>query len=144
MDENKKRILQMLAEGKISVDEASRLLYLIGENGEAGGESKGKEKSGKASAKYLYVRVDPKEGHHAHPGRVNVRVPVGLIRAGMKLTALMPPQVADDVNKAMREKGVGFDVRNLKDEDIAQLIEALSDTEINVDSEEAVVHVYAE
>jgi hypothetical protein len=56
----------------------------------------------------------------------------------------MPPQVADDVNKAMKEKGVAFDVRNLKDEDIEQLIAALSDTEVNVDSEEAVVHVYAE
>jgi hypothetical protein len=73
-----------------------------------------------------------------------VRIPVTLIRAGMKLTSLMPPHVAEDVNKAMREKGVGFDVRNLKDEDIEQLVAALGETEVNVDSEQATVRIYAE
>ena len=34
MSENQKKILQMLAEGKISVDEAQRLLALIGAEGE--------------------------------------------------------------------------------------------------------------
>lgn len=144
MGESQKKILQMLAAGKISVDEASRLLQLMGEDASAGSEEKAKQRPDKASARYLYVRVDPKEGRGGHTGRVNVRVPVGLIRAGMKLTALMPPHVADNVNDAMKEKGISFDVRNLKDEDIEQLIAALSDTEVNVDNDEAVVHVYAE
>ena len=75
---------------------------------------------------------------------MNVRIPVSLVRAGMKLTALMPPHVADDVNRAFKEKGIGFDIRNIKDEYVEQLIVALSDTEINVDSDEATVRVYAE
>ena len=153
MGENQKKVLQMLAEGKISVDEASRLLSLVGGDGRAG-ESGGTSRSGKVNPKYLYVKVEPKEGHvgpsetvrHGphDTGKVNVRIPVSLIRAGMKLTSLMPPHVADDVNKAMREKGVGFDVRNLKDEDIEQLVTALGDTEVNVDSDEATVKIYAE
>ena len=145
----------MLAEGKISVDEASRLLSLAGERGDSGGEGKNTGNATKPQPKYLYVRVEPKEGHQPHgehwghgghgdPERVNVRIPVALIRAGMKLTALMPPQVADDVNKALKEKGMAFDIRNLKDEYIEQLVNALSDTEIDVDSEDAVVKVYAE
>ena len=145
MGENQKRILQMLAEGKISVEEASRLLSLVGEEQSTGGEEVAMKKD-KPAPKYLYVRVEPKEGHHLHAehGRVNVRIPVGLIRAGMKLKALIPPQVADDVNKAMKEKGIGFDIRNLKDEYIDELIGALSETEISVDSEEAEVRVHAE
>jgi hypothetical protein len=139
MGENQKRILQMLAEGKISVEEASRLLSLVGEGAAAAKEAK-------PTPKYLYVRVEPKEGQHrdTEHGRVNVRIPVGLIRAGMKLKALIPPQVADDVNKAMKEKGIGFDIRNLKDEYVDELIGALSETEINVDSQEAEVQIYAE
>ncbi|HEX9975977.1 MAG TPA: hypothetical protein VGA82_01885 [Dehalococcoidales bacterium] len=154
MSENQKRILQMLAEGKISVEEASRLLSLVEDEGGPGGEAAAVKKA-KPAPKYLYVRVEPKEGHHhdaeheghhslAEHGRVNVRIPVGLIRAGMKLKALIPPQVADDVNKAMKEKGIGFDILNLKDEYVDALISALSETEINVDSEEAEVRVYAE
>jgi hypothetical protein len=151
MGDSQKKILQLLAEGKVSVDEASRLLYLTGEGSRA--ERPAEESSSKADPKYLYVNVEPKEGHSDRgqrdrsfhdTGRVNVRIPVALIRAGMKLTSLVPPHVADDVNKAMSEKGIRFDLRNLKDQDIEQLIGALSETEINVDSDEATVRVYAQ
>jgi hypothetical protein len=152
MDENKKKILEMLAQGKISVDEASRLLALVGE--EANSKNKDNPvKSTKSNAKYLYVKVEPKEGREKHSGwgegrreteRVNVRIPISLIRAGMKLTALMPPQVADDINKAIKEKGMGFDIRNLKDESIEPLIDALGETEIEVDSDDALIKVYAQ
>ncbi len=155
MAENQKKILQMLAEGKITVDEASRLLSAIGADNDTG-EQKTDDHKAKGNPKYLYVRVEPKEGYvrtehwghgsgfHGETGRVNIRVPVSLIRSGMKLTALMPPQVADEVNKAMKEKGVAFDIRNIKDEYVEQLIGALGETEINVDSDEATVRVYAE
>ncbi len=147
MGENQKRILQMLAEGKVTVDEASRLLSLLDK--ESGGDAKNTDGTARPQPKYLYVKVEPKEGHvHSghwgEHGKVNIRVPVSLVKAGMKLSALMPPHVADDVNQALEEKGIKFDIRNLKDEYVQQLVEALSDTEINVDSEEATVKVYAE
>jgi hypothetical protein len=142
MGDNQKRILQMLAEGKLTVDEANRLLAALNE--EPGGETQGAEKPTKPKPKYLYVKVEPKEGHpHGEHGRVNVRVPVSLVRAGMKLSALMPPQVAEDVNRSIKGKGINFDIRNLKDEDIEHLISALAETEIDVDSDEATVHIYA-
>src|SRR5208283_5813719 len=122
MGENQKRILQMLAEGKITVEEASRLLSALGVEGDS--EFKETIKSAKPLAKYLYVRVEPKAGCESHDNpKVNVRVPVSLIRAGMKLSALIPPGVADDINKGLKEKGLGFDVRNLKDEYIEQLVD---------------------
>jgi hypothetical protein len=152
MGENQKKILQMVAEGKISVDEATRLLSLVTEGTDTAraSDSPGKPKS---APKYLYVKVDPKEsgrskswdGEGRKPAeRVNVRIPVALVRAGMKLTALMPPQVADEINKAIKDKGMGFDIRNLKDEYIEQLIGALQETDIEVDSEDAFVKVYAQ
>ena len=151
MGENQKRVLQMLAEGKISVDEASRLLSLVNDSPEPT-RAAGKKN---ANPRYLYVKVEPKEGYvpradkwgnaHHDPGKVNVRIPVSLVRAGMKMTSLIPPQAADDVNRALKEKGITFDVRNLKGDDmIEELIAALSDTEIDVDSEEATVRIHAE
>jgi hypothetical protein len=151
MSENQKRILQMLAEGKISVDEASRLLSLVRDGQETTQTSDRRSNN----PKYLYVKVEPKEGYvpradkwgnaHHDPGKVNVRIPVSLVRAGMKFTSLIPPQAADDVNRALKEKGIAFDVRNLKGDDmIEELIAALSDTEIDVDSEEATVRIHAE
>ncbi len=155
MAEEQKRILQMLAEGKITVDEASRLLQLVGERAKENEEAPASARPERSQPKFLYVKVEPKEGaarseSAGHEpgwrdhGRVNVRVPLALVRAGMKLTALMPPHVAEDVNRAMKDNGMAFDVRNLKDEDIERLITALGESEIAVENDEATVHVYAQ
>ncbi len=144
MSENQKKILQMLAEGKISVDEAQRLLSLTGADRDTRNESN--NTAPKSSPRYLHVVVEPKPGaapEHRH-GRVNVRVPFGLIRAGMKLATLIPPEAADKVNDAMKEKGMSFDMRHLKIEDIEELISALHDSEVNVDTDDETVRVYAE
>jgi hypothetical protein len=144
MSDNQKRILQMLAEGKISVEEATRLLALVDKD--TGVPDTGTLTGGlKPNPKYLYVRVEPKEGcKDSKPGRVNVRIPVGLIRAGMKLRGLIPDQAAENMNRAMKEKGFSFDIRDIKDADLEELINALTDTEINVDSAEAEVRIHAE
>ena len=134
MSENKKRILEMLAQNKISADDAYRLLSVI-DTGESGRESAQKEKTTvKEKAKYLRVTVlpTPDNEQSGNVDRVNVRVPMSLVRAGIKLTSLIPPEARDKVNGALREKGIDFDVRNLKPEDIEELIEALSDLEVDV------------
>ena len=134
MTENKKKILEMLSQNKISADDAYRLLNVI-ESEESGQENKSKtDIATKGKAKYLRVTVMP-EAENEHAGnvdRVNVRVPMSLIRAGIKLTSLIPPEARDKVNGALREKGIDFDVRNVKPEDIEELIEALSDLEVDV------------
>jgi len=144
MSENQKKILQMLAEGKISVAEAERLLSLI--TSASDNRSDANNTASKSTPRYLHVVVEPKPGAalgHRH-GRVNVRVPFGLIRAGMKLATLIPPDAADKVNDAMKEKGMSFDMRHLKTEDIEGLISALHDSEINLDTDDEIVKVYAE
>jgi hypothetical protein len=134
MSESKKKILEMLAQNKISTDDAYRLLNVI-ESEESGRESTSKaETTVKEKAKYLRVTVlpDSENEHSGNVDRVNVRVPMSLIRAGIKLTSLIPPEARDKVNGALREKGVDFDLRNVKPEGIEELIEALSDLEVDV------------
>jgi hypothetical protein len=136
MDENKKRVLEMLAQNKINADEAYRLLSALESEGSA---AEGTPKAGiaaKMKSKYLRVCVAP-GSEHEHGGksdRVNVRVPMALIRAGMKFTSLIPPEARDKVTGALREKGIDFDMRNLKPEDLDELLEALSDLEVDVAS----------
>ena len=134
MTENKKKILEMLEEKKISVDDAYRLLDLI-DSTESSEESMPKAESAvKVKPKYLRVTVlpDPANEQAQNVDRVNVRVPMSLIRAGIKLTSLIPPEARDKVNGALREKGIDFDVRSVKPEDIEELVEALSDLEVDV------------
>ena len=134
MTENQKKILEMLAEKKISVDDAYRLLNVI-DTEESGQEISPRAGTAvKAKPKYLRVTVlpDPANEHGPNVDRVNVRVPMSLIRAGIKLTSLIPPEARDKVNGALREKGIDFDVRHVKPEDIEELVGALSDLEVDV------------
>ena len=134
MTESRKKILEMLAEKKISVDDAYRLLNTI-DSAESGQGSTSKTgTAGKVKPKYLRVTVlpDAEHEHSQNVDRVNVRVPMSLIRAGIKLTSLIPVEARDKVNGALREKGIDFDVRNIKPEDIEELIGALSDLEVDV------------
>jgi hypothetical protein len=152
MSESQKKILEMLAEGKISVDDAHRLLSAVGAeeggHGDAGHRNTSHETaSGIATKvlsghKYLRVTVTPPEGgtddkgnlfHEGNVGRVNVRVPMSLIRAGIKLTSLIPSDALDKANSALREKGINFDVRNIKQEDVEELIDALGDMQIDIE-----------
>jgi hypothetical protein len=141
MSDNKKKILEMLAENKISADEAYRLLTALDTREEGqkdtSGENQPKSETGvKGKAKYLRVLVTPGEKHTdpGHTDRVNVRVPMSLIRAGIKLTALIPPEALDKANNALKEKGINFDVRNIKNEDIEDLIDAMGDMQVDVET----------
>jgi hypothetical protein len=146
MSEQKKKILEMLAKNKISADEAYRLINAI--DGDAGGQSNaGHDTAGpeyvgsrgpevKTKPKYLRVTVTAGENHPdpEHADKVNVRIPMSLVRAGIKLTSLIPPEALNKANDALRDKGINFDVRSIKPEDLEELIEALGDMQVDVQS----------
>ncbi len=134
MADNRKKILEMLEKKKISADEAYRLLSAVDAKEGVQEENEG-SKAPKANHKYLRVTITPGENQDSsdHPERVNVRVPMSLVRAGVKLTALIPPETLDKANKALHDKGINFDVRSIKPDDIEDLIEALGDMEIDIE-----------
>lgn len=136
MNDNQKKVLEMLSQNKISVEEAYRLLSLVEEGDE---KVENQTKTGtplKEKPKYLRVTVvpDPEKEERSDVDRVNVKVPMSLIHAGIKFTSLIPTEAREKVNGALQEKGIDFDVKNVKPEDIEQLIEALSDLEVDVQS----------
>jgi len=150
MSENRKKILQMLADGKINVDEAQRLLALVNSETEGENRTGSVGQKTKSAPRYMHVIVEPKpgvsreNGKHDHHGKVNVRVPFGLIRAGIKLATLIPSDAAEHVDKAFKEKGFSFNIRRLKEEDLEELVTALQDSEINVDTEYELIRINAE
>ncbi|OGO30358.1 MAG: hypothetical protein A2Z29_09875 [Chloroflexi bacterium RBG_16_56_11] len=141
MNETQKKILEMLAQNRINIDEACRLLSAV-EKEKPAGSPPGEEPGPKTRAKYLRVTVTPGEGptgngnlfQDGNVGRVNIRIPVSLIHAGLKLTALIPPQTYEKINASLKEKGINYDIRNLKPVDIEEIIEALGDMQIDVES----------
>lgn len=131
MDDQKK-ILEMLAQGRINVDQAERLLNALKE---------GKEEKKKVIPQYLHVNVDPKTDGG---DRVKVRVPFRLVRAGMKLATLIPSDIHGKLNDELKEKGVKIDLSQVNAENIDEFIQSLSDLKVDVNNESEQVKIYCE
>ena len=133
MNEERKKILEMLAEGKITAEEADRLLTAI--SGKKEDSTGNTEKS--ALPKYLRVMVEPGTSSH-NPDRVNIRVPLKLIRAGLKLASFIPKDAQGKVNEALHEKGIDADLTKIKPEDLEEIIRQLDDFSVDIEGEETV------
>jgi hypothetical protein len=97
----------------------------------------------KPRPKYLRVMVhDESKGNS--PTEVNVRIPMQLLRAGVRLTSLIPIQARDQVNDALREKGMQIDLTQIKPENLEELVDQLSDLTVDVDDKHAKVRVFCE
>ena len=73
-----------------------------------------------------------------------VRVPMQLLRAGVKLANLIPVQARDKVNVALREQGVQFDLNQIKPENLEEIIDQIGDLTVDVDDKNAKVKVFCE
>jgi Asp-tRNA(Asn)/Glu-tRNA(Gln) amidotransferase B subunit len=67
-----------------------------------------------------------------------------LLRAGVRLSSIIPPQARDEVNAAMRKQGIPFDINQLKPENLEELVEQLSELTVDVDQERTKVRIFCE
>jgi hypothetical protein len=143
MNENRRQILEMLAAGKITADEAERLLAALEPQATptmgsfAGSAAGAKETSatGKAHPQYLRVLVEADEDMTGMKGSttVNVRVPMQLLRAGVRLAGLIPKQAHDQLDQAFSRHGVPLTLSQIKPENLEELIDHLEDLTVDVD-----------
>ena len=132
MSEERMRILNMLANGKLSPEEADRLLQALS------APPADPSASGPKNPRFLRVKVTGNDN-------VDVRVPVGILRTGIKLTALIPPHAMRHIDAEMKERGIDFDLSHIKKEDIDDLISNLAELEVDVKSRNGdTVRVYCE
>ncbi|MDA2810330.1 hypothetical protein O4J56_06735 [Nocardiopsis sp. RSe5-2] len=131
MSEERRQILEMVAEQKIGADEAERLIAALDDGRPA------------ARPKYLRVLVDASDGGEGN-SRINVRVPLELLRAGVRLAALVPPHALARANAELDRAGVPIDLTELKPQDLEALIDHLGDVTVDVDDPDAKVQVYCE
>lgn len=126
MSEERKKILEMLAEGKISAEDAERLLDKISgsapEMMPASAAQSAETDPVRKKPRYLRILVE-------RPGseNVNIRVPLAFTRTGSRLLAVLPQHVSN----RLTEQGIDLAALSaLNDEDLAKALE-----ELNVDIE---------
>ncbi len=123
MDTEQRKVLDMLAEGKIAAADAERLLSKLVGSAEGVTTETPADATDSSPLKYLRVVIDSKGGD-----KVNVRVPLGLLRTGIKLSTMIPSVAGEKL------KASGVDLSHLANLSGDELIEELRDLKIEVDS----------
>jgi hypothetical protein len=144
MNENRRQILEMLAAGKITADEAEKLLAALEPDTrttarEPSGAGNGaKTATSNSHAKYLRVQVEADESMTGMKGptTVNVRVPMQLLRAGVRLASLIPKQAHEQFDEAMSRHGVPITLSQIKPENLEELVDHLEDLTVDVDGKD--------
>ncbi len=124
MSEERKRVLRMLQEGKISLDEAEDLLSSV--SYEVTGERSVDEKKGG----FLRIRIESEEQE-----KVNVNIPLSLARMALKV-------VPDKVKRELREGKHEIELEEIIDQ-LSLDMQRQKIVDIN-DDEGNVVEIYVE
>ena len=133
-DTDRKLVLEMLANGKIGVEDAQRLLSKL-EDVENSPEQNGGF-DGPAKPRPRHLRIVATDGHAQE--EINLRIPLGLVRAGLALNTFLPSWAQSRII-------VGSDFSDMTKLDIDFLRENLDDLDLTFDSEDGEsVHIFSE
>ncbi len=91
--EERKLVLEMLADGKINVDDAQRLLDKL-QDVENAQPDEGRAKAASSPrAKHLRIQTVSENGCD----ELNLRIPLGLVRAGLALESFLPSWATNSI-----------------------------------------------
>jgi hypothetical protein len=117
-----REILEDVAAGKLSTEEAERRLKCQG------------RESDRSPPRFLRVDVDSAKGD-----KVDIRVPLRLVTAGMKVASVIP----EDASNRLKERGI--DLSQLGELQGDELVDALRQLTVDVRSADGdIVKVYCE
>lgn len=137
MSEDRKRVLEMLATGKVTVDEAERLLSALGDAPPSPSASDAAAAAPPRPGRFFRVVVT-KTGNEGPGKNVDIRIPLSLVKGGMRLGAMIPG-CGEAVTERLKKQGINLDVTKL---DPDQLVAALHDLgEMDIDDGKSHVRI---
>lgn len=135
MSAETKKVLEMLAAGKISPEDAERLLNRLSSSGasepmtsKAGAESRATDATGSTAGtkkpRFLRIQVE-------RPGKdnVNMRVPLSFVRSSQQLMSFLPPGITEK----LQEHGIGIGAFKSSRLDDPEFQSAIGELDIDID-----------
>jgi len=125
MSEETRKVLEMLSSGKITVQEAEQLLQAVG--APAPQEPKPPE------ARYfrIFVNKPARDGRKAE--NVNIRVPMTVVRGGLRLGAFFPGMIGK--KKIQLDNGTELDLSKIHYSDLEAMIKDIGELTVDVDGD---------
>ena len=128
-----RRILDMLSQGKITVDEADRLIKAMSAR-PAGRDRHVRHCGRTAEARMRWFRINihkPAKDETHKPKDVNIRVPIAVVKGGMRLGAIIATFAGEKAAQRMKERGLDLDLSTING-DLSRMNGAEFDTFLKI------------
>ena len=143
MSDDTRRVLDLLAQGKITVDEADRLLKAVAAAPEAPEAASGPGTAPRPRWLRINIQKQSEDGH-GEKKNVNVRVPISFVKGGMRLGALIAPFAGEKAIARLRERGYDLDLSRLDAEAIETWLKDVDDLNVHIDNGKEQVRITCE
>ena len=140
--DDSRRILELLSQGKITVEEADQLLRAVSgspaqPNTHAAAPDA--DEARREPPKWFRLTIDKPAREGRPPKQVTIRVPMAVIRGGARLGAMFPRVAGDRVTQKLRDQGI--DIAAIDFSQIENVLGELGETTIDVDEGKGKAHV---
>ncbi len=147
-----RRILDLLSQGKITVDQADQLLKAIGgpqslpeaDTADAAADDKPR-------AKWIRINVHKPSNEHRSAKDVNIRVPIAVVKGGMRLGAIIATFAGTKAAKRMQARGIDLDLSKIHGDlskmngpEFDAFLNTLDDVNIDIDDGKSQVRITCE
>ena len=126
MSEETRKVLEMLSSGKVTVQEAEQLLQAVGASGQIGDEKK-------SEPRYFRILVNKPARDGKKAENVNIRVPMTVVRGGLRLGSLFPGMLAK--KKIQLGNGNELDLSKVTYTDLEAMIKDIGELTVDVDGD---------
>jgi hypothetical protein len=132
MNEETRKVLEMLSAGKITVQEAEQLMQAVAAPGAGAPGSDDK----KAEPKFFRILVNKPARDGKKAESVNIRVPMTVVRGGLRLGSLFPGMLAK--KKFQLANGNEIDLSKVTYTDLEAMIKDIGELSVDVDGDQQV------
>ena len=145
MSDDMRRILELLAQGKVTVDEADRLMKAVAAPAAQGATPAAVAGAGeRPKPRWVRINVFKQAKEGKQDKEVNIRVPIAVIKSGMRLGAFIPGYVRDEMRQDLRDKGFDVDFSKLDAAALEAVLNDLGEANIHIESGRAHVRITCE
>jgi hypothetical protein len=147
-----RRILDMLQEGKITVDDAGRLINALTADRRPETAAGDTATDGRERVRWIRINIQKPANDTGHKAKnVNIRVPIAIVRGGMRLGAIIGTFAGEKAARRMKAQGLDIDLAKISS-DLSQMngpefdefLRSLNETNIEIDDGNATVRITAE
>jgi hypothetical protein len=140
MSDDTRRVLDLLAQGKITVDQAADLLRALGERGTTAPPPRTKDER----PRYVRIAIAKAANGWRPEKQINIRVPIALVQSGIRLGAVFPGLASEEILRRLRERGIDIDLTKLDQVRIEDILANVGEVDLDIDAGKAKIHITSE